>query len=224
MRSILGLRVSGIPFKQEPVARITACTDMSKTYWMIVIDQENLDITRGNGFEVLGVDSHNRRKSVRITPEDRLIYYVADRKGFAATATVTSEYFEEMTRIWKDHRREELFSNRVKIKADVVLDPEDYIDAREIAPTLEYVKKWPAERWPLAFFGMLHIMPQRDFNLLEEEIRKAGEAAKKRKPPAPENAVTSAEAVSRHRQKKKALAARRRRRSTKAGPASKPLR
>jgi hypothetical protein len=196
---------------------------MTKTYWMIVVDQENLDITRGAGFKVLGVDSRNRRKSVRITPEDRLLYYVEDKKGFAATATVTSEYFEESTRIWKDHRKEELFSNRVKIKSDVVLEPEDYIDAREIAPTLEYVKKWSAERWPLAFLGMLHIVPQRDFNLLEEEIRKAGEAAKKRRPATPTKKSISVAAANRRRQKKKALTTRRRRRAL-AKPATKSVR
>lgn len=197
--------------------------NISKTYWMIAVNQENLEITRDHGFKIQGIDSRNRRKSVRITPEDRFIYYIEDQKGFAATATVTSEYFEEKTRVWKSHRSDELFSNRVKIKADVVLDPEDYIDAREIGPTLEYVKKWPAERWPLAFLGMLHILPQRDFNLLEEEIRKAGEAANKRRPPTPEKDVTSAAAANRRRQKKKALTTRRRRRAT-AKPASKPVR
>lgn len=186
---------------------------MSKTFWMVVVDEENLEITRERGFEVLGIDSHNRRKSVRITPEDRLLFYVQDKKGFAATATVESEHFEENTRIWKHHEKNEKFPNRVKMKADLVLEPEDYIDAREIAPTLEYVKKWPAEHWPLAFFGMLHIVPQRDFNLLEEEIRKSNEAAKKRKPVTPEKEVTSAATASRRRLKKKAETTRRRRRA-----------
>ena len=181
---------------------------------MVVLDQENMGITRENGFSVQGVDSRNRRKSVRITPEDRLLYYVEDKKGFAATATVTSEHFEEKTRVWKHHTRDELFPNRVEIKADLVLEPEDYIDAREIAPTLEYVKKWPAEHWPLAFFGMLHIVPQRDFNLLEDEIRKASEAAEKRRPVAPqEKDVTSAATANRRRQKRKSQTSRRRRRA-----------
>ena len=162
---------------------------MSKTYWMVVVDQENLEITRGLGFKVLGIDGRNRRKSVRLTPEDRLLFYVPDKKGFAATATVASEHFDETTRVWKHHEKNELFPNRVKMKADLVLDLEDYIDAREIAPTLEYVKKWPTEHWPLAFFGMLHIVPQRDFNLLEDEIRKVSIAAKKRKPVTPEKEV-----------------------------------
>lgn len=177
---------------------------MSKTFWMVVVDEENLDITRERGFEVLGIDSRNRRKSVRITPEDRVLFYVNNKKGFAATATVESGHFEEKTRVWKHHVKDELFPNRVKIKPDFVLDSDDYIDAREIAPTLEYVKKWPAEHWPLAFFGMLHIVPQRDFNLLEEEIRKASDAAEKE--------VTSAATANRRRQKK-AQGTRRRRRA-----------
>lgn len=186
---------------------------MSKTFWMVVIDEENLEITRESGFEVLGIDSRNRRKAIRITPEDRLLFYVRDKKGFAATATVASEHFEENTRVWKHHEKNERFPNRVKMTADLVLDPEDYIDAREIAPTLEYVKKWPTEHWPLAFFGMLHIVPQRDFNLLEDEIRKACEAAEKRQPVTSEKEVTSTATASRRRLKKKADSTRRRRRA-----------
>ncbi|GIT17748.1 MAG: hypothetical protein CM1200mP39_05540 [Dehalococcoidia bacterium] len=62
---------------------------MGKTYWMLVTTQENLDITRSRGFSVQGVDTKNRRKALRIGPEDRVLYYVSDKKGFAATATVT---------------------------------------------------------------------------------------------------------------------------------------
>ena len=186
---------------------------MSKTYWMIVIDQENLEITRAGGLNLLGIDTRNRRKSVRITPEDRILYYVEDLKGFAATATVTSEHYEDSKRIWKHHRKEELFPNRVKVNADIVLETDDYVDARELAPTLEYVKKWPAEFWPLAFFGMLHIIPQRDFNLIEEEMRKASLAAASRKPEVQEKDVTSAATASRRRQKKRELTTRRRRRA-----------
>lgn len=186
---------------------------MSKTYWMVVLDQENLEITRENGFSVQGLDQRNRRKAIRITPEDRLLYYVSDRRGFAATATVTSEHFEEKTRVWRHHEKDELFANRVEIKPDFVLENDDYVDAREIAPTLEYLKKWPAEQWPLAFFGMLHIVPQRDFNLLEDEIRKVSEAAEKLRPKTPEKEVTSAATANRRRQKRKAQTSRRRRRA-----------
>jgi hypothetical protein len=56
----------------------------------------------------------------------------------------------------------------------VVLDESDHVDCYQVGPTLEYVKKWPPHLWPHAFFGMLHIIPQRDFNFIEAELRRAG--------------------------------------------------
>ena len=141
---------------------------------MLVTTQENLDITRAYGFSLQGIDTKNRRKAVRMSPEDRVLYYVSDRKSFAATATVTSESFEDHEPIWKHYRERETFPHRVKIDPDVVLDESAYVDGYQVGPTLEYVKKWPPHRWPLAFFGMLHIIPQRDFNFIEGELRRAG--------------------------------------------------
>ena len=46
----------------------------------------------------------------------------------------------------------ESFQYRVKLRADSVLEEEDYIDALLLAPALEYIKKWIPEDWPLAFF------------------------------------------------------------------------
>ncbi len=147
---------------------------MGKTYWMLVTTQENLEITRARGFSMQGVDTKNRKKAVRMAPEDRVLYYVSDKKGFAATATVTSYSFEDDERIWKHQREQEVFPHRVEIDANVVLDQPDYVDGFQVGPTLEYVKKWPPHLWPHAFFGMLHIIPQRDFNFVESELKRAG--------------------------------------------------
>lgn len=119
-----------------------------------------------------GVDTKNRRKALRIGPEDRVLYYVSDKKGFAATATVTSDNFEDHERIWKHHDDQETFPHRVELSPDVVLDESEYVDGYQVGPTLQYVKKWPPDLWPLAFFGMLHIIPQRDFNFIESELRR----------------------------------------------------
>jgi hypothetical protein len=155
--------------------------NMGKTYWILVTTQENLDITRARGFSMQGVDTKNRKKAVRMGPEDRVLYYISDKKGFAATATVTSDSFEDEERIWKHHREKEVFPHRVEIDADVVLDQSEYVDGYQVGPTLEYVKKWPPHLWPHAFYGMLHIIPQRDFNFVEAELRRAGGV----EPPAP---------------------------------------
>jgi len=67
-----------------------------------------------------------------------------------------------------------------------VLDEEHYVDGYQVGPTLEYVRKWPPDRWPLAFFGMLHIIPQRDFNFIEEELKRAGGSPHQPEPTEPD--------------------------------------
>ena len=146
---------------------------MGKTYWMLVTNEKNFNISRREGFNTQGIESSQRRKASRLSPDDRLIYYLTDRRVFAATATVKSEPFEDDEPIWEHHREDETFPHRVEIKSDVVLAENQFVDAREVGPGLEYVRKWPPEDWPLAFIGPLHILPQRDFTFLEEEMRRA---------------------------------------------------
>lgn len=145
---------------------------MGKTYWMLVTTGENFEITRSRGFDVQGVDSSQRRKALRLNTDDRVVFYLSDRRMFAATATVTSSHFEDHDRIWKHFKESEDFPHRVKIRPDAVLPPERYLDAYQIGPRLEYVRKWPPEEWELAFIGGLHIIPQKDFAFLEDEMRR----------------------------------------------------
>lgn len=134
---------------------------------------ENYEITRRLGFELLGMETSQRRKSARFSPGDRILLYVRDRRAFPAIATVTSERFEDDTPHWKHHNAEECFPFRVKIKTDLVLRPHLWIDALQVGPRLEYVRKWPPEDWELALFGSVHIIPQKDFNFIEEEMRRS---------------------------------------------------
>lgn len=154
---------------------------MGKTYWLISTTKENFEITREHGFSVQGIDSKQRRKAVRMGPEDRVVYYISDLRCFAATATVTSEYYESHEPLWKHSREDEDFPHRVKIKPDVALDEDRYLDALQIGPRLEYVKKWPPELWHLALIGSLHIVPQRDFNFLESEMKRVGQRSARRR-------------------------------------------
>jgi hypothetical protein len=41
-----------------------------------------------------------------------------------------------------------------------------------LAPRLEYVRRWVPEDWPLAFFDKLHLIPQKDFRLIEGEMQR----------------------------------------------------
>lgn len=140
------------------------------TCWMINTSRENFDITKDQGFKLLGIDTPNRRKASQMASGDRLVFYVQDGKKFAATATVKGKSFQNGSRIWKHHSNRERFRSRVNIELDVMPAADDWVDAMQVGPTLEYVKRWPPEMWDLAFFGMVHIFSKRDFDLLEGEL------------------------------------------------------
>jgi predicted RNA-binding protein len=145
---------------------------VGKTYWMLVTTGENFEITRERGFDLQGIDSSQRKKALRINADDRMVFYLSDRRVFAATATVASSHFEDHSPIWRHPKEAEDFPYRVKIRADAVLPAERHLDAYQIGPRLEYVRKWPPEEWELAFIGGLHIIPQKDFAYLEDEMRR----------------------------------------------------
>ena len=143
---------------------------MKMTCWMINTTRENYEITRDRGFDLVGIDSSNSRKASQMTTGDRLIFYVREDRKFAATATVTGKCFQNGTRIWQHHTKRERFRDRVNVEADALPEEGFWVDAMQVGPTLEYVKRWPPEMWELAFFSMVHIISKRDFDLLEGEL------------------------------------------------------
>jgi len=144
---------------------------------MVASSLENFHITRDLDFTIQGMMSRQRRKAQRMEPGDRIVYYITGVQRFGATATVTSKCTENHEPIWKSEGRADDFPWRVNVKADVALEDEQFLDARQIGPRMEYVRRWPPEYWPLAFQGNLHILPKTDFELLEQEMHK--EASKR---------------------------------------------
>ena len=85
-----------------------------------------------------------------------------------------------------------VFPYRVGIRPDVVLNPSQYIDAYQIAPRMDFTRRWTPELWFLAFQGSLHLISKFDFNMVEEEMKKQKRArryrqgAKSRRRPLPD--------------------------------------
>ena len=149
--------------------------ELTMTCWLINTTRENYDIAWERGFDLVGIDAPNSRKASQMVSGDRIVFYVRDTRSFAASATVTAKVFHDNSPIWKHHTNKEIFRNRVPIEPDVVAEVEDWVDALQVGPTLEYVKRWPPEMWELAFFGMVHIISKRDFELLENELSRYAE-------------------------------------------------
>jgi predicted RNA-binding protein len=144
-----------------------------RNYWMVVLSPENFKILQDNGFTLMGLERSLKKRAQRMEVGDRALFYVKYSRFFAATATVGAEAVEDATPMWDAGvATNEMFPWRVKLRPEHVLDETKYIDARDIAPRLEYVRKWTPERWPLAFQGTLHLIPKLDFQMLEDEMRK----------------------------------------------------
>jgi hypothetical protein len=140
--------------------------------WMLVTSTENYRKTRERGFSVVGLRTPHRRRAESMRSGDRLLFYVSGCMAFAATCTVTSGMFEDRSPVWKSPRRDEDYPWRLRIRLDHVLDESDWVPARDLAYRMEYVRKWPPELWTLAFQGHVHQLPQKDFKLVESELRR----------------------------------------------------
>ncbi|MEC9438353.1 MAG: EVE domain-containing protein [Chloroflexota bacterium] len=143
---------------------------MGSNYWMFVETEENAAITRGLGYEIFGVGPKYRKRANRMQKNDRVIFYTSLTRKWTASATITKKCYEDTTVVWKPESTPNEFKFRVALKPDYILDESDYIDGLKIGPGLEYVRKWSPETWPLAFWDRLHLLPQRDFKLLEGEM------------------------------------------------------
>ena len=114
---------------------------MPSNFWMIANNERNFRITQDMGFSVMGLKSQHRRKVQRISDGDRILAYVTHLRRFVATFTATSDYFEAEDNIWEREGRAG-FPFRVKIRPEIVLPDEKFMNANLIAPRLEYVKRW----------------------------------------------------------------------------------
>ena len=144
---------------------------MPLNFWMVVCNAENFRITQDRGFNLLGLKPQHRRKVQRIGNGDRILYYVTHKRKFTATATATGSFSEDDTPIWEKEGGAD-WPYRIEIKPEIVLEDSQYIDANQLAPRLDYVKRWTPENWYMAFQGNLHLLPKADFLLIEEEMKK----------------------------------------------------
>jgi hypothetical protein len=137
---------------------------------MVAVQPEYYRICKQQGFSLLGMGRTQRKRVQRMEIGDRVLFYVNQDMVFGAAASVASTYFEDDSPVWPSPDPEEKFAWRVQIKPDCIMDDQHAIDARFIAPRMEYVKKWAPEQWPLAFQGLLHLIPKKDFGLIEHEM------------------------------------------------------
>lgn len=108
-------------------------------------------------------------------PGDKIVYYLTGLKAFGGISTITSPAFESHERIWASgdpKKQAEDYPYRVQTSPDLILDDGSYAAAEPIARQMDYVAKWPAANWTLAFQGNVHKISERDFVRIREALVK----------------------------------------------------
>lgn len=142
-----------------------------RQYWILVSSPDNLEATRARDFTVQGMKSRHRKKAEQMKPGDKFIFYLTGKKVFAATATVTSEYFEGDDLVWtskntKANGEPENYPWRLHIERELVADEDAWIDAEPVARQMIHARRWPEKNWTLAFQGNVHNVPAEDYELI----------------------------------------------------------
>jgi hypothetical protein len=148
------------------------------SYWIAVSGEANFEKTKELNFVLQGFKTRQRRKAERMADGDKLIWYITKEMAFAGYATITGTYFEDHDPIWEGKKEGEDYPWRVPIRAELVLERDDWIDVEGIARKMTYVSKWPAEHWRLAFQGNLHDIPEEDFERIKAALEETANRAK----------------------------------------------
>jgi predicted RNA-binding protein len=144
------------------------------TYWIAVGSEENMRAAEARGFDMFGFKSTRRKEVAVMKPGDKLIFYLTKIMKLGGLAEITSEYYEDHEKVFKsDKKPKEDYPWRVKIKPEIILTPDQYLDVRELGPQMEYTRKWPPEHWRLAFQGNLHQIPESDYKMLVGLMKEA---------------------------------------------------
>jgi predicted RNA-binding protein len=148
------------------------------SYWIAVSGEANFEKTKELNFVLQGFKTRQRRKAERMADGDKLVWYITKEMAFAGYATITGAYFEDHEPIWEGKKEGEDYPWRVPIRAELVLERDDWIDVEGIARKMTYVSKWPAEHWRLAFQGNLHDIPEEDFERIKAALEETANRAK----------------------------------------------
>jgi predicted RNA-binding protein len=139
--------------------------------WILTGSLENFRINVERGFDVIGFKERRRRQAEEFEPGDEVFFYVTGVQAFGGLARVTSEMFEDRTRIWPGKKgRPEIYPWRVQAEPVLILREDDFVPAEELVTELEHVRKWPPDHWHLAFQGQLRTIGEADAGLLRKRL------------------------------------------------------
>lgn len=148
-------------------------------HWCLTTSPDNLARTAELGWELQGLKSRRGPTARALSPGDTITYYVTGAKAFGAVVEVTGEAFEDHTPIWVGKKPDEDYPWRFPIRRLAgSADEADWVPVIDLLDGLEHPRRWPAERWHLAFQGNIREWPAADAELVRSALSEsAGQRA-----------------------------------------------
>lgn len=101
-----------------------------------------------------------------LLPGDKIIFYAAGLCQFAGIAEVTESIYQDGSQIWDNG----LFPYRVKIKPEIYLPKNKWLDVKTMVDDLEYFKN--KVQWSMHFMQNLRPVSEKDYKKIKEEMDK----------------------------------------------------
>jgi predicted RNA-binding protein len=164
----------------DPAASLWRVEQGSPKIWVLTGSLDNFRATAEHDFRVIGMKERRRRLAEQVEKGDIIVFYVTGVQAFAGTVVVTSELYEDRSKLWPGKPgAPDPYPWRFQTAPVIILPEEEFVPAEELATELEHVRKWPPDHWHLAFQGQLRIIGESDAALLRERLSSTSTAATK---------------------------------------------
>jgi hypothetical protein len=145
--------------------------------WILTGSPENYAATAERGYRLIGMKERRRLQAEAMEPGDRIVLYLTRVMAFAAAIRLTGELFEDRTAVWPGKPgKADPYPWRFESEPELVLEESAWLPAEAVKDDLEWIRKWPAEHWKLAFQGQLRTVSEQDVDVLLGAMRARSEA------------------------------------------------
>ena len=135
--------------------------------WILTGSPENHAATAARGYTLIGMKERRRNQALEMEPGDRIVLYATRMKAFAGAIRLVSGMFEDRAQVWPGKPgAPDPYPWRFAAEPELVLPEADWLPAEDVKDDLEWIRKWPAEHWTLAFQGQLRIVSAHDARVL----------------------------------------------------------
>ena len=142
--------------------------------WVLTGSLDNFRATAEHGFRVIGMKERRRRLAEQVDKGDVIVFYVTGVQAFAGTVRVTSDMYEDRSKLWPGKPgAPDPYPWRFETAPVIILPEEEFVPAESLARDLEHVRKWPAEHWHLAFQGQLRTISYDDAAVIGRALKDA---------------------------------------------------